>query len=315
MTKTMIVLDNSVLRNEKFIKEQISQGKQLVILTTALSEMEKNIQKWAKTAYYSLRFLAPYPETIVVANLNICRRLELETGIPTQCQAIRHKELTLFLRRFLAEPKLEDRLNLIQNTTQVFDLYAIYEPKAHLQLVKYIDASRLEHRGPHIDKLRKRLSNKDDQKLTSDDLKYFREFLLNTLTLEKCRKWYLEQGPSESIVAHISALSASPSLTYLYRLALDAVILWWTVRNGYQNSDPKAQRKRTNNVIDNNYIIAGLWAGELATSDKRLCDRFEDLKSVIAALWPEHAKRFNEAQVTYFDKHGATKPTHQIAPQ
>ena len=88
------------------------------------------------------------------------------------------------------------------------------------------------------------------------------------------------------------ALLVAPSLSYLFALAVGVVGLEWVFKGGIEAAD---ERRVANDVLDIEYVLAGLWVGVLISRDAGARSRLEDIKVLGKSAWPAHAAWFDRA--------------------
>ncbi len=281
------MLDVNVLRNRELIEAYSAQfgvdGSQVVVPEMVLFELTKHPDDWASTIVRSLRHLARCPESVLLARSSKPLGLAEEAkGRPTT--TFISPELTAAFRAVLLDAgersELQGFLDAVrrQRPSLEHERHAVDSRDTMLTLNELGRAS-----------LPRDLVARVGRDLAEGNRGSFRDFLRRELLITQQRDAHVRRGVSEKAA---DALLLAPSVSYLFALAVGVIGLEWVFRGGVQGA---AAGRIANDVLDIEYILAGLWVGRLVSDDAGVRHRFEDLKAIGASAWPSHADWFARA--------------------
>ena len=290
MARPVIVLDNNVLRDEAVIERCIARYRQaeeqFALPSMLMFELTKHPANWEHTVRGSLKYVLRCPEALVITST--ARDLgvaEEATGRSTA--HVVDEKMTGAWHKLLAD------LHAGEGPDLDYFRWAVPNLRGELRFDEYeADSAALMQKLKSIAKTSfpRRLIARIGNDLSKHDRQSFREFLATTYSIERLRDAHIRRGV---VRENADALLAAPSVSYLFALAVGSIALEWMFRGGIENADP---RRVANDILDIEYAIPSLWIGQLVAEDKRARDRFDDLKALGAATWPNHSEWFWRAE-------------------
>jgi hypothetical protein len=286
----LAVLDVNVLRDQAVVEACIARfdqdGSLVALPEIALFELTKHPDRREETIMGSLQLLARRPEAVVLARstkpLGVA---EEASGVPTA--SVIATTTTDAFRRVLrdvgagAGADLQTFLNAVERYRGLLD----HERHARdtlqtVQTLKRLGAASLP----------RDLVARIGRDLADGDRSSFRNFLGRELLVTEQRHAHVRRGVPHGVA---DALLVAPSLSYLFALAIGVVGLEWVFKGGIEGAD---ERRVANDVLDIEYVLAGLWVGLLISRDAGARSRLEDMKVLGKSAWPTHAAWFDRAR-------------------
>jgi hypothetical protein len=294
-----IVLDVNVLRDQRVIEACIARferdGRPIAVPEMALFELTKHPDRWESTVVQSLQLLAGCPEAVVLTrSLKPLGLAEEASG--TSTVSVLAPQFTEAFRALLRDIDAGGGADLQSFRQAVQSYRAQLDHGKHaedslrtMQALKGIARTALPHE----------LVARIGADLAQGDRTTFRDFLRSQLLITEQRNAHVRRGVA---VQAADALLCAPSVSYLFALAVGAIGLEWLFTGGIDTARPG---RVANDVLDIEYLLAGLWIGRLVSTDARARSRFDDLKMIGASAWPSHADLFGRAEAIGPDDDGS----------
>ena len=289
-TGPVLVLDNNVLRDESIIERCFARyrqtGEQIALPEMAMFELTKHPDKWEHTVRRSLACLSRCPEALVITHAaKALGQDEEATGNPTS--GVVNERMTTAWRRLLHDLREGDGPDLDYFKWAVANLrkelrYEEYETDTLALIQSLTSSARSSFPADVLAPV--------GRDLERDDRGSFRGLLIGVMRIEHQRDAHVRRGVAKAVA---DGLLVAPAVSYLFAFAVGAIALEWTVRGGIESANP---RRVANDVLDIEYGMAALWIGRLVAKDAGARQRFEDLKVLGAATWPNHREWFQRAE-------------------
>ncbi|MBE7474585.1 MAG: hypothetical protein DPW09_15185 [Anaerolineae bacterium] len=277
MALPFIVVDQNYLRDEQLLSECIARAninnEFIILADTAFVEMMKN-PNWKYTVQQSLKVLAKYPESVLVAySCGKLLRMERNSGIP-QFDIV-DRIGTLHVQRILYEINkgMTTFLDSLEKDVLEAQAMAHEQQLNHSENRKYVAAS--------IEFWKSSLPNSAIKQLRKGDRNLFQELLTMPFLSKMCYFSMISLGWSEDAAKHLVSCPSASSHNFL---CIAARGLKYIAKGGFESIRDK---HITNAVADLDYLFTATFCRELLTKENDLRELYEDVCVALAKKWTE----------------------------
>lgn len=280
-----VVVDSNVLREERTVERLAADhragGPAIAIPEIALFEMTKNADCWESTVRRSLREVARFPDAVVLTTaLKPLGVGEHRAGQPTASVISPRTDLLRQVLRDLAAGS-GDSLDAF--------LAKVKAGRQALEHASHAVDSRATMQA--LDKVAAPVTDRRERASVSDDLARGNRGNFRKLAIAVLQRSVNEAALAKITSARVAAaLWATPSVTALHALAMGLLALEWVMRGGVHSASPK---RVANDVLDWEYALTAFWTEGYCCADRGAADRFEDMRILGQAVWPDFVPWFS----------------------